>query len=214
MRNRILLIGAILGIVALAYFTGLFQYLAPERMRELISAAGPWGPVVLVLLFTVLEPFGTPGVIFLLAAATLWPFWLALAVNWLGATSAGMFGFAFARYLGRAWVAERMPPRMREWDVRLSERGLPIVIGFRLLFFLNPASHWALGLSQVPVRTAILGTMIGFVPWVVAWTYFGAEILLWIEAQSVGTWIAVAIGIAAIIAYRKYRAAMSAVDTA
>jgi len=149
MRNRLILLALILGIVALAYYSGLFQYLAPDRLRELLTEAGPWGPILVVTMFTVLEPFGTPGAIFMVAAATVWPFWTAFAINWIGASGAGMFGFTFARYLGRDWVEDRMPERLRKWDERLSERGLPVVIAFRLMFFLNPASHWALGLSRV-----------------------------------------------------------------
>jgi len=212
MRARLIILAVIVAVAALGYFSGLHESLAPDRLREFAAGAGAWGPVVLLVLFIVLEPFGAPGFLFLVASATLWPFWLAFAVNWLGATGAGMLGFVFARYMGRDWIAERMPARLREWDTRLSERGLPVVIGFRILFFLNPASHWALGLSKVPVRTAILGTVIGFAPWVAIWSYFGADILDWFEAQSIGTWIAIAIAIAVFIVFRRARTQTTATD--
>ncbi len=214
MRFRLILLAVILAIAAFGYFSGLYQYLAPDRLRTLLTEAGVWGPVIIVTLFSLLEPFGVPGIIFLLAAATLWPFWLALLVNCLGATGAGMIGFAFARYLGRDWVEGRMPERLRIWDERLSEKGLPAVILFRLIFFLNPASHWALGLSRVPAPTAFFGTLIGFVPAITLWTYFGAEILVWFEAQSLGMWVAVIAGIVAFIAFRKYRKRAAALDRA
>ena len=205
MRSRLILLGVILALAALAYFTGLYQYLAPDRLRTLITEAGVWGPIVIILLFSVLEPFGTPGAIFLLTAATLWPFPMAFLVNWIGATGAGMVGFAFARYLGRDWVEHRMPSRLRLWDERLSGRGISGVVLFRLFFFLNPASHWALGLSSVPAPKALFGTLIGFAPAIALWTYFGAEILDWFETQSAGMWIGVVVVIIAIIAFRKYR---------
>jgi uncharacterized membrane protein YdjX (TVP38/TMEM64 family) len=205
MRNRLLLLSLILGVAAVAYFGEFYEYLAPDRLRELATDAGAWGPVLIIVLFSVLEPFFVPGAIFLLAAATLWPFWSALLINWLGATGAGMIGFAFARYFGRDWVEDHMPARLKIWDERLSEKGLPAVILFRLLFFLNPASHWALGLSRVRVPAAILGTAIGFAPLVGVWTYFGAEILDWFAAQSVGMWVGIIAGITTFIAIRKYR---------
>ncbi len=205
MRNRLVLISVILGVAAFAYFSGLYQYIAPDRLREVLIDAGPWGPVVIVVLFSCLEPFGAPGAVFILATATVWPFWLALLVNWLGATGAGMIGFAFARYFGRDWVEGRMPVRLRKWDNRLSEKGLTAVILFRLFFFLNPASHWALGLSRVPASTAILGTAIGFFPAIAVWTYFGAEILDWFMAQTASTWVPLCIAVAAFIAFQIYR---------
>jgi len=204
MRNRLILISLILGIAAAAYFTGLYQYLAPDRLREVLTDAGPWGPVLIVVLFATLEPFGVPGAIFLLAAATLWPFWLALLVNWLGSTGAGMIGFAFARYFGRDWVEGRMPERIRKWDDRLSQKGLSAVILFRLFFFLNPASHWALGLSRVPASTAFFGTVLGFGPAILLWTYFGSRILDWFKAQTAATWIPLALAVVTFIVLRRY----------
>jgi uncharacterized membrane protein YdjX (TVP38/TMEM64 family) len=212
MRNRLILLAVILGIAALGYFSGLVHYLSPDRMRELASEAGIWGPLLIVVLFSVLEPFFVPGAIFILAAATLWPFWEALLVNWLGATGAGMIGFAFARYFGRDWVEHRMPARLRMWDERLSSKGLPAVLLFRLVFFLNPASHWALGLSRVAVANAIVGTAIGFLPAVVLLTYFGAEILDWFAAQSLGMWVAVGAAIMTFVIVRRIRRRASSVE--
>lgn len=212
LRVRLVVLGVVLAVAAFGYLSGLYQYLAPDRLSGLVSEAGVWGPVILVVSFSVLEPFGAPGVIFLLAAATLWPFWLAFLVNWLGATGAGMIGFAFARYLGRSWVEGRMPARLQAWDRRLSEKGLPAVILFRLLFFLNPVSHWALGLSGVTAPTALLGTVLGFAPAIALWTFFGAEILVWFEAQSLGMWVAAVAGIVAFVAFRKFRSRISADD--
>jgi len=206
MRNRLLFLALLLAIAGAAYLAGLFEYLAPDRLRELVASAGAWAPALLVVLFILLEPFGAPGFVFLLTSATLFSFELALLVNWLGATGAGLFGFAFARYMGRDWVASRMPARLRAWDERLSQNGLLFVVGYRLLFFLNPASHWALGLSQVPAPAAILGTALGFAPWVWVWTYFGENILSWLEAQPLGIWIAGGVAVAVIIAIRSARA--------
>ena len=84
-----------------------------ELIRAALTDAGPWGPVAFVVLFALLEPFGAPGFVFLIAAATLWPFSLAVAVNWVGATGAGLVGFVFARYMGRDWVSTRMPRNLR-----------------------------------------------------------------------------------------------------
>jgi uncharacterized membrane protein YdjX (TVP38/TMEM64 family) len=107
-----------------------------------------------------------------------------------------------------------MPERLQKWDERLSERGLPVVIVFRLMFFLNPASHWALGLSRVSTPNAVVGTAIGFVPGTALWSYYGNEIFVWIEAQTAGTWIGIALVIVAIIAFRRYRGRVTAVDPA
>lgn len=71
MRNRLIILSLILGIAALAYYGGFFESLSPDRFREIVTEAGIWGPVLIVVLFTLLVPFGAPGVLFILPAATL-----------------------------------------------------------------------------------------------------------------------------------------------
>ena len=200
MRNRIILAAIIVTLAGLAFYTGLFKHLTPDHLGEIADSAGAFGPVIIIVLFTVLEPFAVPGAIFMLAASALYPFWLAFIVNWLGSIGAGMFGFAFARYFARDWVSGRMPERLRKWDDRLSNEGLRVVIIFRAMFFLNPASHWALGLSQVRAPQAALGTAIGFLPWIIMWSYFGERILNWFDTNSTGMIIGVGLAIAAAIA--------------
>ena len=80
------------------------------------------------------------------------------------------------------------------------------MIAYRILFFLNPPSHWALGLSQVSAPAAVAGTAIGFAPWAFIWTYFGADILVWLEAQSIGIWIAIGAAVLALVVFRRIRA--------
>lgn len=205
MRNRLLLIGVVAALALAAFATGAYEHLSPERLRGLIRDAGAFGPLLIVALFVVLQPLGVPGAIFLLVIVSLWPFEVALALNYAGAVGAGMAGFALARYLGRDAVSSRMPGRLREWDERLSDRGIPVVVSFRAMFFLNPASHWALGLSRVPTATAAVGTAIGFAPWVLLWTWFGAEIIDWLASQTLGIVVVVALALAGYWAVRRHR---------
>ena len=211
MQSRLIIIAVIATIVAVGFYTGLFQQLNPESLGELGVSAGFWGPVVITLLFILLEPFAVPGAIFMLTATALWPAWIVFLVSWIGGTGAGMLGFGFARYFARDWVSGRLPARLRKWDERLSNEGLPVVILFRLTFFLNPASHWALGLSSVRPATALLGTAIGFLPWMAAWAFFGERVGLWFETNStamiVGVALALAAGIALAVFVRRKRAA-------
>ncbi len=205
MRNRLLLLLVVVSVGSLAYLAGLFEYLDPDELRELIIGWGVWGPIVVVLLFSAVQPFGFPGMVFMMASATLWPFWFAFFINLAGASGAGMVGFGFARYIGRDWVEDRTPERIRAWDERLSDRGLPVVIPFRAVFFLSPAAHFALGVSRVRVTDAAIGTIIGFAPAVAAWTYFGAEILSWLENQGPEVWLGALGVIIVLVAIVRYR---------
>ena len=188
---RILLVVLLVGSAVLAWATGLHEQLEVERLRELLARAGLWGPLLFVLLFG-LEGIGVPGILFMVTAIALWPPWIAFLLNWLGAITAGMVGFAYARYVGREWVAERLPARMRRFEARVVERSVQTVILVRLLFFLAPPAHWALGLSPVRFRPFVVGSAIGFVPGMLLVSFAGRPVFEWLSRQPRETWMALA----------------------
>ena len=183
-----LLLGvAVLGLWA----SGVLADVDHQQVREWLRASGPWGPALFLICFALLEPLGVPGILFVVPASFVWPPWLAFLLSWLGAVSAGIVGFATARWLARDWVAERLPEGLRAWDERLEERGLWPVIVVRLLFFLAPPAHWVLGLSRVRPSVFLLGSAIGFVPGIAVLSFAGPALLeLWRSSERPGLWIA------------------------
>ncbi len=196
MALRLAVLAGVVALVAVAWLSGLFDLLSDaDRARALLSESGPLGPVVFVLAFGLLEPFGLPGILFVVPATAVWPLWLAFLLSWLGSVLAGVVGFSFARWIGRDWVEDHLPGRMRAYDRRLAEHGLRTVIVVRLMFFLAPPAHWALGLSQVRFAPFVLGTAIGFAPGIALLALFGKGLLEYLGEQPSSFWI---LGIAAI----------------
>lgn len=191
MKPRLLLLALLPAGVALYLWSGL--ELEVGTLRRVVRDAGLFGPAVFVLLF-VLQAFGVPGFIFILTAVALWPPWEAILWLWLGALVAGTTGFLYARYIGREWIAERLPERMRRFEARVVEHGVRTVIGFRLAFFLLAPSHWALGLSPVSFRAMLLGSALGFLPWVVGVTLVGGQAAGWLAEQPPVLWLLLAAG--------------------
>jgi len=189
--KRLLFLALLIGLVVLAWGTGLHEKVEIETIRELVDDAGAWGPVLFIALFG-LEGLGVPGIVFMVAAVAIWPPSLAFAYNFLGAQMAGLVGFGFARWMGRDWVAERLPDRVRRYESRVEERGLATVILVRLIFFLAPPAHWLLGLSPVRFRDYLVGTAIGMLPWLVAVSYGGSHALRWLTEQPPATWMMLA----------------------
>ena len=188
---RMLLLGLLVGSAVVAWATGLHEQLEVERLREALARTGLWGPLLFVLAFG-LEGIGVPGILFMATAIALWPPWIAFLLNWLGAITAGMVGFAYARYVGRDWVAAHLPARLRRFETRVVERGVETVILIRLLFFLAPPAHWALGLSPVRFRPFVIGSAIGFVPGMLLVSFAGRPLYEWLSRQSREAWLALA----------------------
>jgi uncharacterized membrane protein YdjX (TVP38/TMEM64 family) len=180
-------------LLALVWYSGALDgWLSIERLRALFSSLGPWGYVLFVASFALLQPVGVPALIWLVAAGIIWPFWVAFSLSLAAAALAGSIAFLIARHIARDWVAARMPTRLKQYDDRLEAHGLISVIVLRLVMRLNPATPWVLGLSRVRFDRFLLGSVIGSVPSIAMATYFGAQALEWAEENPVLFWSGVA----------------------
>ena len=184
---------------------GLHESIRPEALRAAVTAAGPWGPVLFVAVFSVLQALAVPGLVFIGVAIVVWPPWEAFLWLWAGSVGAGSVGFAFARTIGRRWVATHLPERFRRFDARLATSGLRYVVAVRVVFYLATPAHWLLGLSGVPFRTALLGSAIGFLPGSALWAFAGGSVLAWAGARSPGTWVALGAAVALLLVARVVR---------
>lgn len=176
------------GLVAAGHASGVYQ---ADRAEALLAELGIWAPILYVAAFALLEPFGAPGILFIVPASVVWPFWLAFLLSWIGAIGAGLVGFGFARAIGRDWVEAHLPGRLRAYDRKLAESGFATVILVRLLFFLAPPAHWVLGLSRVGVVPFVAGSAVGFLPGIALLTFVSMSLLDWLLAQPTQVWVGV-----------------------
>ena len=116
---------------------------------------------------------------------------------------AGIVGFSAARGIGREWLSTRLPARVQRFEKRLVERGLETVVIVRVLFFLAPYAHWALGLSPVSFRTFLLGSAIGFLPAMLIISLTGAAAFEWLAEQPRELWMGLgAVFLASVMGWR------------
>jgi uncharacterized membrane protein YdjX (TVP38/TMEM64 family) len=165
-------------LLLIAHQLGAFEAVShPHQLKEAILRLGSLGFLGFVLAFAFLQPFGVPGILFVLGASLVWPPPLAIVLSLLGTAWASVNGFGFARYVARDWVEKRMPPRWRKYDERLATRGFTTVFVLRLILWMNPFLHAAFGLSRVRFSTHLAATVLGCVPSIVAFSYLGDRVL-------------------------------------
>jgi uncharacterized membrane protein YdjX (TVP38/TMEM64 family) len=173
--KRGLLVLAVAAAGGLAYFTGAFEALTSERLETAFRDLGVWGPVLYVVLFACLEAFFVPGIIFVIPGGLVWDWPTLFVMSLLGASGAAVVGFGFSRTIGREFVEKRLSKRASAYDEALSRNGVRTVISLRLIFFIAPWVNWLLGLSKVRFRDFLLGTVIGFTPVMIAFTWAGSR---------------------------------------
>jgi len=150
--------------LAVAYRFGLLNDLAkPLLFATSLLEMGTWGYVVFIVAYTVLQPFGVPGTVFIVAAPLIWPWQVAFVLSMIGTMSASVVGFSFARFVARDFVAARIPARFRKYDQALERSGFRTVFVLRLIFWMPQVLHSFLGVSKVPFWTHFWGSLFGYV---------------------------------------------------
>jgi uncharacterized membrane protein YdjX (TVP38/TMEM64 family) len=195
-RIRAAILAAFAALLCGLWWTGaLREVLDPERTRAFLTGSGWLGPAVWCLAFAVLQPFGVPGAAFMIPAALVWPPLVAIGVCLAGATGAGAFAFALSRWMGREAILARLPERLRSRTARAREHGFRTALVVRLVLFLFPPAHWALGISGIRLGPLLAGSFLGFLPAMTVWILATREIFDQLErlplAEAVGLGVAV-----------------------
>jgi uncharacterized membrane protein YdjX (TVP38/TMEM64 family) len=174
---RVGLVLLVAALLAYAHAHGAFSEVRePARLAERLVAMGAWGYVAFVGAYTLLQPFGVPGTIFVFAAPLIWPWPTAFALSMVGTMAASVVGFTFARFVARDWLAARIPPRFRRYDEALARRGFATVFLLRFVFWMPPLLHAFFGVSKVRFWTHFWGSLAGYVVPLLAVSFFGERL--------------------------------------
>lgn len=190
---RLARVGAVLGVLALlalAYHSGVLQRFArPAEVARTLRELGPWGYLVFVLSYATLQPFGVPGTAFIVAAPLIWPWPVAFALSMTGTVAASVVGFAFARFVARAWLTRRIPERFRKYDDALAGRAFSTVFWLRFVFWMPQWLHTLLGVSKVPFWTHFWASVAGYSVPLLLVSFFGQKLFDWLKTAPPSAWL-------------------------
>jgi uncharacterized membrane protein YdjX (TVP38/TMEM64 family) len=206
-------VAAVVVMLALAHRLGILQLFAdPSVIAGVFRGLGGWGYVVFLVAYTLLQPFGVPGTLFVMAAPLIWPWPIALALSMTGTMAASVVGFSFARFVARDWLERRMPARFHKYDDALAARAFVTVAVLRFIFWMPQMLHTFLGLSKVSFWTHFWGSLVGYAVPLFLLSFFGQKLFDLMKATSPSVWLALGLGAAlitlAVWAVRRRRAAV------
>ncbi len=183
--------GKILVLLLFAAVAGVFFYLDlgkfltleslkanRARLEDLRAAHVFLFAAGFVLVYIFQTAFSLPGAAILsLAAGAIFGILQGTLLVVTGATVGAILAFLVSRTLLRDWVVKKYGGRMEAIDRGLRENGLSYLLFLRLVpafpFFLV---NLACGVTGIPVRTYVLGTLFGIMPGSVVFVNAGASL--------------------------------------
>lgn len=213
---KIALVLAVLLLLGLAYRAGIVDQLRePERAARTLVELGGWGYLAFVLAYGLLQPFGIPGTVFVVAAPLIWPWPIAFVLSMVGTMAASVVGFSFARFVARDWVERRVPARFRKYDDALATRAFTTVALLRFVFWMPPLLHAFFGVSKVRFWTHVSGSFVGYLLPLFLLSFFGQKLFDVLRAAPPLVWagavvVAVTIGLVLWQVRRRHRRATAA----
>jgi uncharacterized membrane protein YdjX (TVP38/TMEM64 family) len=174
-RLRLLALGATLAtlIAGLA----LSGSLKPERVRDWVDGFGVLGPLVFIVVSSLLTVALFPGPLLSAASGLLFGTALGTPVSIVAATLGASLAFSVSRWWAHDAVVALAGPRVVALRERVGRRGFLSVLYARL----TPGVpyhlvNYAAGLTPVPLRTFAAATAIGASPRAFAYTALGGSL--------------------------------------
>ena len=179
-------------LLALAHHFGvLTQFADPAGVARTLRAYGAFGYLLFVAAYTLLQPFGVPGTVFIVAAPLIWPWPVAFALSMTGTLAASVVGFSFARFVARDWVSGVIPARFRKYDEALASRAFSTVFFLRFVFWMPQILHTFFGVSRVPFWTHFWASLVGYLVPIFLVSYFGPALFNALKQAPASVWVVV-----------------------
>ena len=194
-RLKVAALLAVVVLLALAHRFGiLHRFGDPAGVARTLLRLGGWGYLAFVVSYALLQPFGVPGTVFVVAAPLIWPWPIAFALSMTGTMAASVVGFSFARFVARGWVESKIPARFRKYDEALATRAFGTVFLLRFVFWMPQLLHTFLGVSKVPFWTHFWASLAGYAVPLFLLSFFGQKLFEVLKAAPVSVWLAIGVG--------------------
>lgn len=161
-------------IVAIGLAIAYRDYFDGTALEHWVQEAGAAGPVLFMLIYTVVTVLFLPGSVLTLAGGALFGPVLGTLYSLSGATIGATLAFLVARYLASQWVEQKTGGRLKQLKEGVEAEGWRFVVFVRLvpLFPFN-LLNYALGLTRIKLWHYVIASYVCMLPGAIAYTYLG-----------------------------------------
>lgn len=145
-----------------------------EGLKAYIASFGLWGPVVYMILFSVIPS----GAVIAIAGGLVFGVYYGALYTLIGAVVGASVAFYVSRHLGREVVERRLRGRLKSFDDHIRRGGFLMILILRLIPIIpfNVVSYGA-GLTKIKFLDYFYATMLGIIPGVLIFTNLGDKAL-------------------------------------
>ena len=166
-------------VVYLLYRYGSFiMHPNLKEWGKVLRSYGKYSPLIFIILYS-LKPLilVIPTSAMSILAGRLFGPWLAFIYTMLSCFFSSTIAFYLARYLGKDFVDKLLKGKSLKFENDIEKYGFQIMFLMRLSFVFpfDPLSY-AAGLSRMKYKDFILGTMIGIIPEMFAYSFIGKHL--------------------------------------
>lgn len=177
-RNGIIIIFLLILIFFVTKNWNSITHINVAKTRRYILSYGRYSALIFVLLYSI-KPimFIVPTSLLSILAANLFGTWQAFALSMISSFFAGTLAFFLARVLGKPFVDKILKGKALNLGNEIEKHGFKIMLLMRLSFIFNfDALSYAAGLSKMTYGDFILGTLIGIMPEIIAYSFMGENL--------------------------------------
>ena len=172
-----LLLWFLVGFLALPGMRYLLPFLwSHERLTEALQQLGPWATIIFIGLHIAATALGVPGVILTMVGGICFGVIWGSLWSLIGATLGAVAAFGMARYLMHDWCDRHFGRHrlLTSLNQMVDDRPFWLVLTVRFAP-ISPFNviNFLFGLTEMPALPYIWGTLIGIIPGVVIYTWFG-----------------------------------------
>lgn len=175
----LLLVAVVAAAFAAVRWTPLGGFLEQQELAGLLARlrAAWWAPAALLGLYAALCPLGLPATPLVLAGGAVFGAGWGALWNWLGTVAGAATSYAFARGLGRDFVARITRGRLRRIERRLARTDFWSLVAVRFVPLPFPLVNFAAALAGVPAGRFLAASAVGLAPSVAVLTAFATALI-------------------------------------
>jgi uncharacterized membrane protein YdjX (TVP38/TMEM64 family) len=169
-----IIIALVIFVIVYVFKNNNFKNLSPVEITAVINSYGVFGPIVYIIMFTLVPLTLFPDAILAIAAGLTFGLIKGTIFTILGALSGATMSFYLSRYFGKEFISKLIKKDICIPGFDASNRGFLIILMLRLIPLLPfDVISYGAGLSKVKYKAFIIATCIGIIPGVVIYTNIG-----------------------------------------